>query len=312
MRFSYSDQLIKLDQQRRAAAHGSNARRFHLKVVAFASLLLCTLIRLAAWLHPKKATHVWIDNVLVEVFEDSKLDKVCGLLEGLFVASFVVLLLLSLFRSKSDHTNSQDLKRRNNLHSVPEEDHRNKGVPETFHSIAVSPGVLRGPSFSELATTNVSALRKQNRGQQQCEPSIRSQPELENFLLAREPAKRVEIVTHHRPSCGAVGTTQTSTATSGVPYNTNGALRAPLAGGAISSGPSDGIRVQYQGRGDQLPAGDGVEKMLDAAWAELGVRNPKRSIAKIRHWLSYRCQLLSEEVSASDRWFAERQISFFD
>ncbi|RNC44459.1 hypothetical protein TcCL_NonESM05807 [Trypanosoma cruzi] len=96
MRLSYSDQLIGLDQQRRAKAYGREAKRFHLKLVIFASALSYLAARVAAWIYPKSVSHTWVDDVLVEVVEDDGLERVCSIFGCVFTAS--------LFFSLSDDT----------------------------------------------------------------------------------------------------------------------------------------------------------------------------------------------------------------
>nr|CCC91579.1 unnamed protein product [Trypanosoma congolense IL3000] len=100
MRLSYADQLIQLDQQRRKVAYGRDTKRRHMKIVAVIAGVLYTITRVTIWLYPRDVTHAWIDNVLVEVVEDSMLDQACDVFGCVFVVSSVFFMLLSLSRGE--------------------------------------------------------------------------------------------------------------------------------------------------------------------------------------------------------------------
>ncbi|KAH9580962.1 Cytochrome B561-related [Trypanosoma melophagium] len=292
MRLSYGDQLIELDQQRRARVYGRGAKRLHLKVLATTSALMYVVTRFVAWMYPKSVTHAWVDDVFVEVVEDDALESVCVILRWIFLWSMFLLVLLTFKKGKR-----QTLPPRRDARVGVNEFRRAKGWAAPFSAIAVPAATVLGglPRVPAPITSAVVEAQEQRQEQRQQQP-IRSEAELDEFLMSTklESEKETEV------------TVKTSAPT-GTTFTTAG-FSAPLVGGGITVGPSDGIRVQYSNGVDQPPASQPV----DTEWAGLGILNAERSLLKVRKWLSDVCQELAEEIAACDRWFAEHRISSFD
>lgn len=314
MRLSYSEKLIELDRKRRTEAYGGEAKRFHLKIVAFTTALLYVVLRVVAWFCPKSVSYTWIDTVLVEIVEDDWLGSVCSVLGWVFVVSLSLLLLLFLVSRRSG-------RRRSSLSAQQQPPShflatggakRVKGLSVPQSSIAVKlPAMLNGlpkladaPVTAALGTAEEELRLRQHHKQQ----SIRTDAELDRFLLAKESTKdgRAE---------GSPTATNAATAvltSSLLPSGGGGgvAFGGPLVGcgGAIATGPSSGIRVQYSGGVEQSASAQPV----DTEWASLGIHSTERSLVKARRWLSNLCQDFVEKIAACDRWCAERQISAFD
>nr|CCD12401.1 unnamed protein product [Trypanosoma congolense IL3000] len=93
-----------------------------------------------------------------------------------------------------------------------------------------------------------------------------------------------------------------------------GAAAATFSGGngIGSASSSGGIRVQYGSTGEREERSASGKRSVNNIWGSVGVVDPERSLGSVRKWLSHLCQTLVEEVSATDRWFAERQLISFD
>ncbi|ORC84840.1 uncharacterized protein TM35_000401070 [Trypanosoma theileri] len=292
MRLSYGDQLIELDRQRRAKVYGRGAKRFHLKVLAATSAVMYVVTRIAASMYPKSVTHAWVDDVLVEVVEDDAMESLCVILRWIFLGSMFLLVLLTFKKGKR-----QTLQPRRDAHVGVNGLPRTKGWSAPFSSIAVPAATVLGglPRIPAPITSAVVEAQEQRQEQRQQHP-IRSEAELDEFLMSKklEGDKEAEL-------------TVTASAPTGSAFTAAG-FSAPLVGGGIPTGPSDGIRVQYSSGVDQRPASQPV----DTEWAGLGILNAERSLLKVRKWLSDVCQDLADEIAACDRWFAEHRISSFD
>ncbi|RNF18881.1 uncharacterized protein Tco025E_04317 [Trypanosoma conorhini] len=313
MRLSYSEQLIELDQQRRAKAYGRDARRFHLKLLTFTSALLYLGARVAAWIYPRSVSHTWVDNVLVEVVEDDGVERVCSILGCVFAASLILLSFLTL-RGGGARRNSSRLVR--GPRAAGDGGHRVKEWPAPFSSIAVPASAQFGglPKVDALPTAAAGGARQlrvhQNHPLQQ-QQSIRSEAELKRFLASKglagdkgsEAPRSAATVAAPVSTATLSGHGVTSAAASG-----EAVFSGPLVGAAIAAEPSDGIRVQYLGGAEKQTAAQPVE----TEWSGLGILSADRSLLKARRWLSDLCQELADETAVCDRWFAERQISSFD
>ncbi|EAN94377.1 hypothetical protein C3747_317g7 [Trypanosoma cruzi] len=314
MRLSYSDQLIGLDQQRRAKAYGREAKRFHLKLVIFASALSYLAARVAAWIYPKSVSHTWVDDVLVEVVEDDGLERVCSIFGCVFTASLFFFLFLTI---------RADVRRNffppsRGSRAAGERGRRVKGWSESFSSLAVPASTIfgalpkaDGPTATAVGSAQHLRLNQYHLPQQQ--QSIRTEAQLNQFLSSKESSSEngggapLATVTAAAAASFPTATPSAPAVTSSAPC-AGSVFSGPLVGGGIAAGPSDGIRVQYLGGAEKQSAAQPV----DTEWAGLGILSAERSILKARRWLSDLCQELMEETAACDRWFAERQISSFD
>ncbi|KEG08109.1 hypothetical protein DQ04_07991040 [Trypanosoma grayi] len=304
MRLSYGDHLIELDRQRRAKAYGRGAKRFHLKFLAASTALVYAVARLAAWVYPKKVTHAWIDDVLVEVTEDDVLERVCAVVGCICAAS---LLLLAFLTVRKGTRQPSPLARGPRV--ATNNSQRAKGWSAPSSSIAVPATTLFGgmPKIAAPLTVAAGGQHQQQERQRQQLP-ISSEAELNSFLQSKELAGgsggRGDEATAAATAAPRSAATTAAAATTTVPT----AFGGPLVGAAMAVRPSDGIRVQYRGGGEQQPAAQPV----DSEWDSLGILSAERSLLKVRTWLSDLCHDLAEEMAACDRWFAEQQIGFFD
>ncbi|ESL08664.1 hypothetical protein TRSC58_03630 [Trypanosoma rangeli SC58] len=311
MRLSYGEQLIELDKHRRTKEYGRDAKRFHLKLVTFTSALLYLAARVEAWMYPRSVSHTWVDNVLVEVVEDDKLERVCSILGCVFAASLFLLVFLTL-RGGVRRNSSRSAR---GPRAAGDNSHRAKGWSAPFSSIAVPASTL----FGGLPKVDVSPAAAAGGSQQlrlhqhhplQQQQSIRSEAELKRFLSSKELATGKGGEAPPPAVAAAAVSTATLSGPAVTSSSTGGgaAFGGPLVGAAIAVGPSDGIRVQYLGGADKQTAAQPVE----TEWTGLGILSAERSLLKARKWLSDLCQELAEETAVCDRWFAERQISSFD
>lgn len=305
MRLSYADQLIELDRQRRNIVYGRETKRFHLKIIAAISGVLYATLYVMAWLYPRGVTHVWIDDVLVEVLEDSMIEQVGGVSGCIFVASLVLLLCMSFLKESSDKD------RHGKKHRSPFAGACGPYRKAPGLSVPFSPATVQSTTTAGATEVLTEPIGVKGHHDLEGEYAIRTRAELDKFLSAKELPKRMEgsLPTAHN-SVNAAGTVSGSMATAPAAATS---ISAPLAaGGGFGSVSSEGIRVQYGSGGERASAAASADRPAETMWNSLGIVDPERSQVKVRKWLSDLCQTLVEEVDSTNRWFVERQLRHFD
>lgn len=276
MNRTYQEKLLDLERSERERKFGKQARAADLRVATVVCGLLFLLMQFRLWQKPPTISHVWIDEVLVEVVGEDKLRRTVR--DGLLVLT--ALFGLSWFALSSCLVGGPRRDGRDLRGAV------NSARPERSAAAAASHPYI--PSLAPVTSARPSsapswATTAPEAGASSDPTPIRSMADLDHFLRS----KITSVPTTSRPSFQVTG--------------------KPLVDGATS-----GVRVLYPGSVAGARGGDSEKSADGIDWAALGVTQADAALYRLRQWMSEACAKFVSDIDACDRWLASRRLAIFD
>lgn len=307
MRPSQCQRLLEIEEQRTGWRRGSKARVQQLKWATGVTLLLYLLSRYHSWRYPRPRSHVWIDNVPVEVLEDSWAENAgVALLSGVWF--FASLLVAHLLCMRSDHREHKPARRCDG--SAYAGTHEERGADASTIRPLRREGARRAVDLgSDGRGGGGGGGGGRGAGAGTDKPPPTTQPRLDPTKPMRTPAdlesflQRVSLE-QRRQRTGARSLDRSDGADFfAVPPAADPPFLGPTGGGLTADG-SLHVRYHQHGGSSGGARGQGLDgAVTERDWEGLGIHNLDHALVRTREWVSDLCRRLITEVEESDRWF---------
>ncbi|CCW61139.1 unnamed protein product [Phytomonas sp. EM1] len=344
MRYSHCQRVLETEHKRQTHLLGREGRITQLKYTTTALLLLYVICCFSSWRHPKPTSHIWIDEVLVEVLEDSWTATITGLLFWLlFMSSALLFAFLHCTRpdkrplhfsniehfcsstelpqgseTTCDHQQSNlrpsnVISLMNPVVSYPKaEDDRKEGL-----RAGVPLDRVGGISLDGHSQTVAAVPTRRPRSVVTSTTSVCSAKGLDNFLGTRFGSKTFE------PFSEASTEPVMPSLSLGTPLNPvrvqTGGVRLPQEGCLnVLYDDARGERLREAAAATGAACGSAIEGHSeshvfgDAEWLSLGVYDPEQALFRVREWVRDICFRLSSEVDQCNQWLATQELTAFD
>ncbi|CCW71247.1 unnamed protein product [Phytomonas sp. Hart1] len=344
MRYSHCQRVLETEHKRQTHYFGREGRITQLKYTTSVLLALYLISWFFSWSHPTPTSQIWIDEVLVEVLQDSWITTISGLIFSLlFISSALLFTFVYCTRPekktlKISNTQHLSSSTEHPQSSPTTRDHPQSSLRPSNMIPSMNP-LLLNPRTENIRTEKLCVgeplgmvgsipLGKHNqtvaagpthrpRGVVTSTTSVCNTKDLENFLRTRIGSKSSE------PFSDAIVE----------PVLHSLSLNTPLNPARITTGsgrlPQEGcINVHYNDvREEHLreaPAATGAvggsdneghslfHVFGDVDWLSFGVRDPEHALFRLREWVRDICSRLNSEIEQCDQWLASQELTAFD